>query len=459
MTDPRGFGLLQRLSQLWLAPDLLGVGLRRERRTRLLASAVLLLMGCAWGLFFALRGHWGVVLADVALALCGIGVFWLTLRGHSRSANLLLFGGIATLLLGMAVVIDVPTVQAPRSAHMYLLPLSVGAFMAFREEPAWLRYGMAALCLALFVALASHPWQLVAGYNLPDGLRQTGAWVQGFAAMALLLMLLHILQTDAAERSELDRDLRIALREKQFVLHFQPQLDDAGQVIGAEVLIRWQHPRRGLLLPGEFIGHAEQSGLIVPMGHWVLEQACARLRAWQNDPVLRGLGLAVNISQNQFRRPTFVQDVLALIHGHGIDAGRLELELTETLIVQDVNDLRRKMDHLVTQGVRFSLDDFGTGFSSLSHLQHLPLAKLKIDQSFIHGLPHDEGCAIIVRTVIGLGRSMELNVIAEGVETEEQHRFLADNGCGEFQGFLFSAAMPLPAFMAYVQEHGARPPA
>ena len=452
MTDPRGFGPLQRLVRLWLAPDLPGVVLRRERRTRLLASAVLLAMGLGWGVFFALRGHWGVVLSDVALGLCGIAVFWLTLRGHSRSANLLLFGGIATLLVGMSVLIDVPTAQAPRSAHLYLLPLSVGAFMAFREEPAWLRYGMAALCLALFVVLASHPWQLVAGYNLPDGLRQTGAWVQGFAAMALLLALLHILQTDAAERSELDRDLRTALREKQFVLHFQPQLNDAGRVTGAEALIRWQHPRRGLLPPGAFIGHAEQSGLIVPMGHWVLEQCCAQLRAWQADPVLRGLSLAVNISQNQFRRPTFVQDVLALIHGHGIDPGRLELELTETLIVQDVEDLRRKMDLLVTQGVRFSLDDFGTGFSSLSHLQHLPLAKLKIDQSFVRGLPADEGCAIIVRTVIGLGRSMELNVIAEGVETEAQRGFLADNGCGEFQGYLFSRPLPLPAFVAFAHE-------
>jgi len=451
-TAPGGPGLLQRLRQLWLAPDLMGIGQRRERRVRLLASAVLLVMGCAWGVFFALNAQWGIVLADGVLVLCGLGIFALTLKGHARSANLLLFGGMAILLVGMSVVIDVPTPEAPRSAHLYLLPLAVAAFMAFREEPAGLRYGMAMLCLALFVGLTSHPWRLVEGYNLPDALRQVGVWVQGTAAMAMLLMLLHILQTDAAQRSELDRDLRTALREKQFVLHYQPQMNPQGLVIGAEVLIRWQHPKRGLLAPAAFIGHAEQSGLIVPIGHWVLEQTCARLHAWRNDLGLQSLGLAVNISQNQFREPTFVQDVLALVQGHGIDAGRLEMELTETLIVQDMEDLRRKMDQLVAHGVRFSLDDFGTGFSSLSYLQRFPLAKLKIDRSFICDLPDDEGSAIIVRTVISLAQSMELKVVAEGVETEAQHQFLTRHGCDEFQGYRFSKPLPLNDFITFVRE-------
>jgi EAL domain-containing protein (putative c-di-GMP-specific phosphodiesterase class I) len=224
-------------------------------------------------------------------------------------------------------------------------------------------------------------------------------------------------------------------------------------VVGAEVLIRWQHPQRGLLAPGEFIDHAENTGLIIPIGLWVLEQTAARLRQWKDDPLFGDLGLAVNISQKQFSQSSFVAEILGLIEHHGIDARRLELELTETLIVHDMEDLTRKMTALVEHGVRFSLDDFGTGFSSLSHLKRLPLSKLKIDRSFICDVLTDANSETIVRTVIALGQSMGMTVIAEGVETEAQHRFLADNGCTQFQGYLLGRPMPLADFSTFVQRH------
>lgn len=442
---------VKRVQLLWQSPDLALVGQRRERRMRLLASGVMVFMGLFWGGYFAVWGEWGIVPMDMALIVCGLGVFALTLRNRARAANLLLFGVLIVVILISSLLLDVPTAAAPRASHLYFLPLALAALMAFRDEPRWLRYGVTLACLALFTWLASSSWSPITDYSLPDEVRVVGSWVQGVASMAMFFMLLHILQSDAVERSELDRDLRTALRDEQFVLHFQPQLNIAGRVVGAEVLIRWQHPQRGLVPPGEFIGHAEKTGLILPIGQWVLKQTCAQLRAWKDDPCCRELGLAVNISQNQFRQPAFVPEVLALIADHGIDADHLELELTETLIVQDLEDLVRKMMALVEQGVRFSLDDFGTGFSSLSHLKRLPLDKLKIDRSFISDVLTDTSSKTIVRTVIALGQSMGMAVIAEGVETEAQQRFLASNGCALFQGYLFSRPLPLEAFIEFVR--------
>lgn len=442
---------LKQVIKLWHAPDLALVGQRRERRMRMLASLVLLLVGSFWGIFFSLRGEWGIVMMDLLMIFCGIGVFVQTLRNRVRLANLLLFGVIILVIVATTLLMDPHTAAAPRATHLYLLPIAVAALMAFRDERLWLRYGVAVLCLGLFIVLASSSWSPTSAYHLPDEVRMSGSWVQSVAAMLMLFALLHILQSDTAERSMLDRDLEVALREQQFVLHYQPQLNRAGKVIGAEVLIRWQHPQRGLVAPVEFIGHAEKTGMIIPIGQWVLEQAVRQLRIWRDDPRYASIGLAVNISQKQFRQASFVADMLRLIDEHAIDARRLDLELTETLIVQDIDDLLRKMTALVERGVRFSLDDFGTGFSSLSHLKRLPLNTLKIDRSFICDVLTDSSSETIVRTVIALGQSMGMTVIAEGVETEAQQQFLLSNGCMQFQGYLFSKPLPLQAFTEFVE--------
>ena len=445
----------KRVRQLWHAADLALVGQRRERRMRMLASMVMVIMGLLWGLFFSSRGYWAIVVMDLTIILAGLAVFTLTLRNRARAANLILFSALILIIVASTLLLDPPTLVAPRATHLYLLPVAVGALMAFRDEPLGLRYGISVFSLLLFVALAVSNWRPTDLYALPDDVRLIGSWLQGLVAMTLFFVLLHILQTDTAERSELDRDLRAAVREQQFVLYYQPQLDDMGRVTGAELLIRWQHPQRGLLAPGEFIDHAENTGLIIPIGQWVLEQTAARLRQWQDDPLYSDLSLAVNISQKQFGQASFVAEILGLIERHDIDAQHLELELTETLIVRDMEDLTRKMSALVERGVRFSLDDFGTGFSSLSHLKRLPLSKLKIDRSFICDVLADANSETIVRTVIALGQSMGMTVIAEGVETEAQRDFLADNGCLRYQGYLFGRPMQLADFCAFVQRHNA----
>jgi EAL domain-containing protein (putative c-di-GMP-specific phosphodiesterase class I) len=445
----------KQVIKLWHAADLALIGQRRERRMRMLASLVLLLIGSLWGTVFTLRGAWGIALLDLLLVLCGVGVFILTLRNKVRLANLLLFGVIILIIVGITLVLDPYSTAAPRATHLYLLPLAVAALMAFRDEPLWMRYGVTLLCLGLFTVLASSSWSPTSAYVLPDEVRVHGTWVQSIAAMLMLFVLLHILQSDAAERSMLDRDLQAALREQQFVVHYQPQVDCAGKVTGAEALIRWQHPQRGLIAPAEFIEHAEKTGMIIPIGQWVLEQVARQLHLWRTQPLFADIALAVNISQKQFRQPSFVADILRLLDEHAIDARRLDLELTETLIVQDIEDLLSKMAALVERGVCFSMDDFGTGFSSFSHLKRLPLNTLKIDRSFICDVLTDRSSEAIVRTVIGLGQSLGMKVIAEGVESEAQQQFLQNHGCMQFQGYFFSKPLPLGDFKAFVAQQNA----
>ncbi len=254
------------------------------------------------------------------------------------------------------------------------------------------------------------------------------------------------MQAVVAARATLDSDLREAVREGQFCLCYQPQVDSAGNRTGAEVLVRWQHPRRGIVPPVEFIPQAEATGLIIPLGHWVLETACAQLVAWEALPKMCHLTVAVNVSARQFRHGDFVDQVLAMIDSTGVNPQKLKLELTESLLLDDVEDTISKMTVLKARGVGFSLDDFGTGYSSLSYLKRLPLDQLKIDQSFVRDVLTDPNDAAIARTIVALAQSMGLAVIAEGVETEAQREFLAANGCTAYQGFLFGRPMPQEEF-------------
>ena len=243
-------------------------------------------------------------------------------------------------------------------------------------------------------------------------------------------------------------DLRQALPSEQLELHLQVQVDAAGIPCGAEGLLRWRHPERGLVSPAQFIPLAEETGLIEPIGQWVIEQACRLLQDWQNRPALADLTLSINVSARQFRQRNFVSDVRAAVQAAGIDPRRLMLELTESLVVDDVAGTIEKMHALKSLGLGFSLDDFGTGYSSLSYLKRLPLDELKIDQSFVRDIESDESDAVIIRTIIAMAHSLGLAVIAEGVETASQRQWLHDNGCTAFQGWLFGRPLPVTEFVA-----------
>ena len=245
------------------------------------------------------------------------------------------------------------------------------------------------------------------------------------------------------QRVQLEHDLQMAITGNQFELHYQPQQRLDGQIVGVEGLIRWRHPERGLVAPGAFISVAEESELIVPIGHWVLRTACEQLAAWKGDPRCQHVQLSVNVSARQFRQHDFVARVVEVLRETGAPAHLLKLELTESLVLDDVDDTIAKMVQLKTKGVRFSVDDFGTGYSSLAYLTRLPLDQLKIDQSFVHNLGVKQTDDVIVQTIIGMARNLELDVIAEGVETAEQRDTLARYGCHYFQGYLPGRPMPL----------------
>ncbi|BDT67772.1 hypothetical protein os1_19500 [Comamonadaceae bacterium OS-1] len=252
-------------------------------------------------------------------------------------------------------------------------------------------------------------------------------------------------------RVALEADIRRALLVEQFQLYYQLQVDALGRPVGAEALLRWPHPVRGMVPPNEFIALAEDTGLILPLGLWVLQQACTQLHAWSLQAETQHLTLAVNVSARQFRQPDFVESVLRVLSSTAAPARLLKLELTESLLVNDVEETIAKMRSLKARGVGFSLDDFGTGYSSLSYLKRLPLEQLKIDQSFVRDLLTDPNDAAIARTVIALGHSLGLAVIAEGVETEAQRGFLAAQGCDAYQGYLFSRPLPVQDFEVGLQ--------
>jgi EAL domain-containing protein (putative c-di-GMP-specific phosphodiesterase class I) len=239
----------------------------------------------------------------------------------------------------------------------------------------------------------------------------------------------------------------------ELFLHYQTQQNAQGALTGVEALVRWRHPQRGLVSPAAFIPLAEETGLILALGQQVLLQACTLLATWRQQPALRKLTMAVNVSSRQFKHPDFVQQVIAILAQTGASPLQLKLELTESLLADDIEQIIAKMETLQLHGVGFSLDDFGTGYSSLSYLKRLPLDQLKIDQSFVRDVMTDPNDAVIARTIIGLGQSLGLNVIAEGVETAEQRDFLAQHGCQAYQGYLYGRPMPAEELAVFIQNN------
>jgi diguanylate cyclase (GGDEF)-like protein len=253
-------------------------------------------------------------------------------------------------------------------------------------------------------------------------------------------------------RAELEEDLRQALQEGQFLLYYQAQVVGEGRVTGAEVLVRWQHPLRGLVSPADFIQLAEETGLILPLGHYVLEAACKQLALWAKQVEFEHLTVAVNVSAKQFRQADFANEVVEVLRQTGADPRRLKLELTESLLVDNVQDIIEKMFALKAKGVAFSLDDFGTGYSSLAYLKRLPLDQLKIDQGFVRDVLSDPNDAAIAKTIVALGQNLGLSVIAEGVETKAQLDFLESAGCHAFQGYYFSRPVPFEDYEMYLKK-------
>jgi EAL domain-containing protein (putative c-di-GMP-specific phosphodiesterase class I) len=254
------------------------------------------------------------------------------------------------------------------------------------------------------------------------------------------------------QRLNLDMEMRTALAEEEYTLFLQPQVGMSGELVGAEALIRWMHPSRGLVLPNEFIPTAEKSGFIVPLSGWVLKQACALIKKLEKQGVFpEKAQLAVNLSAKQFHQADLVNQLSRLIDRFEIPPGRLELELTEVTLLDAVNETIDKMQQLKDLGVRFSIDDFGTGYSSLSYLRDLPLDKLKIDRAFVKAIHRSPANASVVEMILSIAKRFGFHVIAEGVETEQELKLLKELGCRSFQGFLFDRPLPLEDLLTTYQ--------
>lgn len=265
-----------------------------------------------------------------------------------------------------------------------------------------------------------------------------------------------VMQEALEARTQIEAGLREALRNEEFRLYYQMQVNQAGKIVGAEALLRWIHPERGLIPPLQFIRLDEENGMILPIGKWVLQEACRQILRWSESESTRDLVLAINVSARQFRQADFVSQLTAIIEQAGIDPSRLKLELTESIVLDDVGDSIVKMQALRRLGLSFSMDDFGTGYSSLAYLTQLPLDQLKIDQSFVRHLNSKASDATIVQTIIGMASNLGMDVIAEGVETAEQRDFLEANGCYLYQGYLFGRPVPLEEFNQLLVKNRAR---
>lgn len=435
---------------------------RRAHRLLVIASAIAAVHSLAWGAVFAVRGEWLAVTLDVVKIVLAGSAAALGHAGRIRDASRLLIGVLFFVLCFQAGVMDVPSAEVPRFMHQHLLALGVVSVLLTQDEPAWLRHGIPWMCFAAYVGFASTNAAPHTEFALPDSIRVHGAWVNLAVSMGILAVALHVIQSDMLGHNEMERQIRAGILSGEFSLHYQPQLDENDRVIGAEALLRWKQAKRGMVSPAEFIPIAEQTGLMMPLGDWVMKTACQQLAVWGRRPETADLVLAVNVSASQFATSGFVARVQSLLAETGADPARLKIELTESMLANDLEDIIGKMAALREHGVSFSLDDFGTGFSSLSYLRRLPLDQLKIDQSFTRDVLSSDNGAGIAKAVVALGLALRLEVIAEGVETVGQRDFLAGIGCTLYQGYLFSKPLPVGDFDAFVEKNAraaAEPPA
>ena len=437
-------------------PDRRSLGAKHQRRVGLL----LRLSGCltsslclAWAVYFSLMGQWPVVAVFATLVLSGIACFAFAGRGNQHVAGTVLLLTMFVMICGICLVLDLPSERVARSTHHFLLPMGAGAALVLRGSRTWMRNCVVIIFFTAFVILATTNGGFHTPYALSDEVRLIGSKIDSVIALSGLFMVLFIMQADVEAHNAFEADLRQAVIEGQFALHYQAQVDAEGHLRGAEALVRWKHPRRGLVSPGEFIPLAEKSGLILQLGDWVLKQACTHLAEWAKHPHTAGLTMSVNVSARQFRQPDFVAQVLTIVERSGVNPHLLKLELTESMLVNNIEDIIAKMKAIKAHGVGFSLDDFGTGYSSLAYLQRLPLDQLKIDQAFVRDLLTNPNDLAIARTVVSLGQHLQMSVIAEGVETEGQREVLSSIDCPSFQGYLFSKPLPEPEFVAFALRH------
>ncbi len=433
---------------------------QKSQRTLLayrIASLAILFVGLLWAAIFAFKGWWSLSFAEVILACIGLASWLLVRSGRLTEALLVSEFAFLAFAIGFCAMFDIPTAEGPRVSHLYLPVLALLGYINYLRNKSPLQLVVIVACLAAFIAFSSAPLALPFAEPIPADIRPVGTWVNAILATALVCACIYAMQLESMRNENgMARDLRAAIRNDELELVLQPQVDEDGQLIGAEALLRWTHPQRGAVSPGVFIPAAEEGGVMPLLGGWVLKEACRILAKWKEDPALCEFRLAVNVSAIQFRVDGFEHSVLDTVSLYGIDPRRLKLELTESVVISGMDMVVAKMEALRIAGIGFSLDDFGTGYSSLSYLRQLPVEQIKIDRSFVKEASESAGAVALVRSIVHMGRDLGLVVLAEGVETEEQYHLLRDCGCQQFQGYYFGRPMSRALFEEEARKNAAQ---
>lgn len=412
------------------------------------ASLAVAVMALGWGIFFASRQAWALVGIDVAVIAVALMSFLLAHRRQLSAALLFSQVSFFFIILVFCLVFDVPNAVAPRVTHIFLLVLALLGYINYQRERSRLQLAVVVLCLASFIVFSSTNFTAPVTQPIADEFRTFGTWVNTIIAVTLLCGGIYVMQLKFAHNLDQARDIKAALTNREFELFYQPQVDETGKVSGAEALLRRKRPDGGYISPAEFIPAAEEAGLMPALGDWVLGEACRTLAFWQQDEATRALKLSVNVSVDQFMKADFVETLMARIAARELDPTRLKLELTESMMVDDVDVIVEKMRTLRTAGIILSLDDFGTGYSSLSHLRQLPIHEIKIDRSFVQDAPQSKRNRILLKSIFDIARMLEFSVVAEGIETKEQLLLLQSFGCTIFQGYYFGRPVPLAEFQS-----------
>ncbi|MCJ8238532.1 putative bifunctional diguanylate cyclase/phosphodiesterase [Peteryoungia algae] len=428
-----------------------GRGSEEQQTTRVIrayqaATLAVALFSALWAVIFAINGLPAVAIAESYPVTIALVCFVLVSQGKFGLVNLVVQISFLAFTIGFCLMFDVPETGSPRVTHLFLPVLGMLGYLNHLRHPSRLQFAIIASSLVAFVVLHAADLRLPFAEPLPPELRIVGIWMNPTIATLVFCSTIYILQKRLSAPGGMARDLMRAMRRGELTLAYQPQVDRKGKVIGAEALLRWNHPTRGAIAPTTFIPAAEEVGLMPILGGFVLEEALTTLARWQKDPRTKGLTLSVNVSASQFNESDFCAVVRGLLTRHAVDPGHLQLELTESVLIAGLEPVARKMADLTALEIRFSLDDFGTGFSSLAYLRSLPVAELKIDRSFVASITESDRDAALVRSIRALARDLGLRTVAEGVEMPAQFAFLHDIGCDVFQGWLFGRAMPLDEF-------------
>lgn len=419
------------------------------------SGTITILVGLGWAAAFIHFDRAILAAMHASLVVFGMALVYLAHQGRLTAAALLAVHLFPLFIIASCLFDNVPD-DVHRATQMHFLPVALGCYFVFRRGGIYLKYVIPALCLIGFAvfsntAVGFHDPALV----IPSSAVKMGVWTNTITAVIELIFVVVIMNADLSVRRMMDIEMRKAIANDDFQLYYQPQINDAGRVVGAEALIRWQHTKMGDISPVEFIPFAEETGLIVPIGNWSLRAACAQLAQWDARPETRHLSMAVNISASQFRQPDFVQSVYEIIRLSGATPSKLKLELTESMFVDNVDATAAKMNALKAIGIVWSLDDFGTGYSSLSVLNSFPLGQIKIDKSFVNGMLTNAANMVVTEAIIELAGKLDLQVIAEGVETIEQLNRLRQAGRMSYQGYLFSPPLDIDAFGRFLSTESA----